>query len=55
MKDAEDGELRVCVDVKDYENGSFTPEQYQKINALQERVNDIIVQFHDDPRFVPVR
>ena len=55
LQDAEDGELRVCVDVKDYENGRWTPEQYQKINALQERVNDIIVQFHDDPRFVPVR
>lgn len=55
LNDEEAGELRVCVDVKEYENGSWTPEEYAKLTAMQERVNDIIIQFHDDPRFTPAR
>ena len=55
LNDVEAGELRVCVDVKEYENGSWTPEEYTKLNSLQERVNDIIIQFHEDPRFTPAR
>ena len=55
LKDEQAGELRVCVDVKEYENGNFTPEAYTKLNSLQERVNDIIIQFYDDPRFAPSR
>lgn len=55
LKDEEAGELRVCVEVKDYENGSWAPEEYTKLISLQERVNDIIIQFYDDPRFTPTR
>lgn len=55
LEDEEAGELRVCVDVKDYENGNRTPEEYTKLTSLQERVNDIIAQFYDDPRFTPAR
>ena len=55
LEDDEAGELRVCVDVKDYENGNRTPEEYTKLTSLQERVNDIIAQFHEDPRFTPAR
>ena len=47
----EAGELLVCVDVKEYSSGSWTPEVFAKLNAMQERVNDIIVQFYEDPRF----
>ncbi len=49
----EAGELVVCVHVEEYTNGNWTPEDFNKLNALQERVNDIIVQFYEDPRFVP--
>lgn len=49
----ESGDLTVSVYVPDYSNGTRTPEQYNQLTALQERVNDIIVQFYEDPRFVP--
>lgn len=55
LTDENDGDLYVCVDVKDYDNGSRTPEEYTKLTAMQERVNDIIAQFHEDPRFTPAR
>lgn len=55
LTDAEHGELTVCVEVKEYSSGSWTPEEYAKLGAMQERVNDIIVQFHEDPRFAAAR
>ena len=55
LTDENDGDLHVCVDVKDYDNGNRTPEEYTKLTAMQERVNDIIIQFHADPRFTPAR
>ena len=33
--------------------GEWTEEEFREINTLQERVNDIIVQFYEDARFVP--
>lgn len=53
LKDETEGELLVCMDVKDYSNGSRTPEEYTKLTAMQDRVNDIIIQFYEDPRFTP--
>lgn len=53
LKDETAGELLVCVEVKTYNSGNWTPEVYAQLNAMQERVNDIIVQFHEDPRFAP--
>ena len=55
LNDPEAGELKVCMNVQEYTNGNWTPEQYTKLCQLQERVNDIIVQFHQDPRFVASR
>lgn len=55
LTDENDGDLHVCVDVKDYDNGNRTPEEYTKLTAMQERVNDIIAQFYEDPRFTPAR
>lgn len=54
LTDAQYGEMTVCVEVKEYSSGSWTPEEYAKLGAMQERVNDIIVQFHEDPRFTPI-
>ena len=51
LTDEEAGELLVCVDVKEYSSGSWAPEVFARLNAMQERVNDIIVQFYEDPRF----
>ena len=51
----EAGELIVCTRVKEYISGNWTPEEYAKLIAMQERVNDIIIQFYDDPRFTATR
>lgn len=48
------GTLLVCMNVKEYTDGNWKPEDFNKLNAMQERVNDIIVQFYDDPRFTPI-
>lgn len=55
LKDEKAGELVVCVHVEEHTDGNWKPEDFNKLNAMQERVNDIIVQFHEDPRFVPNR
>jgi hypothetical protein len=33
----------------------WSAEGYQQICQLQERVNDFIIQFHEDARFTPKR
>lgn len=53
LVDPTEGELTVCVDVKDYSNGNLDPDIYNEMIDLQNRVNDIIVRFHEDERFVP--
>lgn len=55
LTDEEAGQLFVCMNVTEYSSGSWTPEEYAKLNAMQERVNDIIIQFYDDPRFTAAR
>lgn len=55
LTDEEAGQLLVCMNVTEYNSGSWTPEEYAKLNAMQERVNDIIIQFYDDPRFTATR
>ena len=55
LQDKTAGDLIVCVDVKAYPDGAWKPEDYTALNALQERVNDIIAQFYEDSRFVPDR
>lgn len=53
LEDPEAGSLMVCMHVKEYTEGNWKPEDFNKLNAMQERVNDIIVQFYEDERFVP--
>lgn len=55
LEDKKAGSLMVYTHVPEYENGSWKPEDYNKISSMQERVNDIIVQFYEDARFVPNR
>lgn len=55
LRDKTAGDLIVCVEVQGYSEGSWKPEDYTALNALQERVNDIIAQFYEDSRFVPDR
>ena len=53
LEDPEEGTLTVCATVQDYSNGNWEPEVYNQLIDLQTRVNDIIVRFHEDERFVP--
>ncbi|MBE6981889.1 MAG: hypothetical protein E7437_06160 [Ruminococcaceae bacterium] len=53
LEDPDAGSLTVCADVKDYSNGNLDPDVYNELIDLQTRVNDIIVRFHEDERFVP--
>ena len=55
LSDDRAGDLIVCVEVKDYSSGSWDPEDYAKLMAMQDRVNDIIIQFHEAPRFTAAR
>ena len=51
IKDAEKGSFFVIMQVEEINPNGWTDEEYADICALQERVNDIIVQFYADPRF----
>lgn len=55
LEDEVSGSLMVCVHVQEYQNGNWKPEDFNRLNSLQERVNDIIIQFYEDERFVPNR
>ncbi len=53
LEDEQEGSLAVCVSVHEYLQGNWEIADYNKLKALQERVNDIMVQIQEDPRFVP--
>lgn len=55
LEDEQAGSLVVCMYVQEYTDGNWKPEEFNKLNSMQERVNDIIVQFYEDERFVPSR
>lgn len=55
LNDEKVGALQVCVEVKDYSDGNWAPEDYTKLLSMQDHVNDIIVQFHQDPRFTATK
>lgn len=52
LKDGEEM-INVYAAVNDMPAEDWSEEEYQEICAMQERVNDIIVQFYEDERFVP--
>lgn len=55
LKDPEAGTINVYSIMNEQSWEDWSEEEYSEICALQERVNDIIVQFYDDARFVPSR
>lgn len=55
LEDPEAGTINVYSIIKEPVREDWSEEEYSEICALQERVNDIIVQFYDDDRFVPSR
>lgn len=55
LKDPQAGSINVYSIMNELVREDWSEEEYSEICALQERVNDIIVQFYDDDRFVPSR
>ena len=55
LEDPEAGTINVYSIINEPVKEDWSEEEYSEICALQERVNDIIVQFYDDDRFVPSR
>lgn len=55
IKDAQKGSFFVIMHVGEISPNGWSEAEYAEICALQERVNDIIVQFYNDPRFEPSR
>ena len=55
LKDEATGMINVYSVMNEADPEAWSEEEYSEICALQERVNDIIVQFFEDERFVPNR
>lgn len=53
LQDETEGDVNVYVDVHEYPDGNWDPEDYNRLNRIQEQVNEIIIQFYSDARFVP--
>ena len=53
--DTNDSPVNVYTSVNDMPAEMWSKEEYDEICSLQERVNDIIIQFYEDERFVPNR
>lgn len=48
------GDINVIVAMNEINADDWTDEEFATISSMQERVNDMIGQLHDDERFVPV-
>lgn len=55
LEDPQKGTFYVAMNVVEPIAEEWSEEEYNEICSLQERVNDIIVQFYEDARFVPSR
>lgn len=55
LEDAEAGTVRVYSVMNEVSPEEWDPEAYNQICSLQERVNDLIVQLHEDARFTPAK
>ena len=55
LEDPQAGTINVYTVMNEIIPEGWSEEEYNEICSLQERVNDIIVQFYEDPRFVPSR
>lgn len=55
LNDDAKGKWKACVNVTQIDPNDWSEEDYSQICALQEWVNDIMIQLQEDPRFVPNR
>ena len=55
LQDPQHGEIYVVMHMNEQDPEDWSAEGYQQICQRQERVNDFIIQFHEDARFTPKR
>ena len=55
LQDETAGSFYVVMNMYQQDPADWSVQDYDEICTLQELVNDIIVQFYEDPRFVPSR
>jgi len=55
FRDENDGKFQVVMRMNEIYPQEWPEDVYNEICALQERVNDIIIQFYEDERFTPSR
>ena len=53
LTDEAEGNINVVMNMNEQNPEDWSDETYKEIGALQERVNDFILQFYEDPRFTP--
>lgn len=46
-----EGDIKVCVNVNEQTPEQWSEQQYNDFCAMQERINDLMVQFYEDERF----
>lgn len=53
LDDLTAGTINVFTEMAVLDPADWSGEDYAELSSMQERVNDIIMQVHEDPRFVP--
>lgn len=51
MLKEESGTTYIFIAMNEQDSTEWSPEDYARVCAMQERVNDLIMQYHEDPRF----
>jgi len=55
LKGTSDGDIYVYTSVHEQPAQAWSQEEYARIDALQQRINDLIAQFYEDARFQAAR
>ena len=53
LEDETYGTVIVTTRINEQNSTDWPEDVFSQINAMQERINDILVQFYEDPRFTP--
>ena len=53
LQDETYGTVIVTTRINEQSPNDWPEEEFARINSMQERINDILVQFYEDPRFSP--
>lgn len=53
LEDETYGTVIVTTRINEQKATDWPEDVFAEINAMQERINDILIQFYDDPRFTP--